>query len=238
MKTGILLLVLPVVPLLLAVAPPPLAQPDAKDANARLYERPVNGQTRPPSDFPALKKNAEGYWMVDFRHLASFAYEAPQTETPAKPGSSRIQPLFQPDPVAPGAAEAPGTADRIPPEVRALDGKRVCISGYMLPVTFDEKGFVKDFLVIRSNMTCCYGVVPGPNEWVVARMNANGKKAVPTMDVPLDFYGTLHVGEIFEGGAFEGLYRLDGDKVSIHPYAASDPTITPLVALPAVPKAP
>jgi hypothetical protein len=234
MKAKKFLLALPLVPLWLAVAPPPLAPPDPNQDNARLYERVVNALPRPPSAFPELKQNAEGYWLVDFRHLASFAYEPPQAETPAKPGPSRIHPLFQDDPGLPDAAAPADPADRIPPEVRALEGKRVCINGYMLPVSFDEKGFVKDFLIIRSPMVCCYGMVPGSNEWVVVKMSAKGKKVAPTMDIPLDFYGTLHVGEVYEGGVFAGLYRLDGEKVSVHPYTPP----APAASAPDAPKSP
>jgi hypothetical protein len=96
--------------------------------------------------------------------------------------------------------------------VRALDGRRVCILGYMLPVALDGKGRATQFLIIRSPLVCCFGVAPAPNEWVVVTMAAGGAEAV--QDVPLRFYGTLHVGESFDNGVFTGLYRLDGEKVS------------------------
>lgn len=203
-------------PQLRAVAPPPLAKADPNDANTTLYERPVTAAApKPPDVFPELKKNSEGYWLVDFRHLASFTFEALQAPTPAKSDSAKPGTL-QADAVMADLLGQVGSVNRIPPEVQALEGKRVSISGYMLPVNFDEKGFVKEFLIIRSPMVCCYGVAPRLNEWVVVKMDPKAKKIVPMMDVPLDFYGTLHVGEKYEGGVFTGLYRLEGEKIGFH----------------------
>ena len=73
---------------------------------------------------------------------------------------------------------------------------------------------MKDFLLLRNQMMCCYGRQPEPNEWVVVKMTGKG---VPSkMDTPLNLYGTLHVGEMFENHVFEGLYQLDGEKVSVN----------------------
>ncbi len=213
---GLLLIVLADIPSLRAVAPPPLAKADPNDANTTLYERPLNAVAKPPDVFPELKKNTEGYWLVDFRHLASFTFEAIQVPTPAKPDGAKPGGSLQPDAVMADLLGQVGSVNRIPPEVQALEGKRVAISGYMLPVNFDEKGFVKEFLIIRSPMVCCYGVAPRLNEWVVVKMDSKAKKIVPMMDVPLDFYGTLHVGEKYEGGVFTGLYRLEGEKTGFH----------------------
>jgi hypothetical protein len=63
-------------------------------------------------------------------------------------------------------------------------------------------------------MMCCYGIMPAPNEWVVVKMNGPGTVAM--MDTPLNFYGTLRVGEIYEDNMFSGIYRLDGEKVSVN----------------------
>lgn len=144
-----------------------------------------------PPAFPEVKKGTDGFWRVGFEHLASFAFTPPDDATPLKPGS----------------------VEMIPAKVQALDGKRVCVSGYMLPLKM-ENGFVREFLLIRNPMMCCYGVVPAMNEWVVVKMK--GQPTVTMMDVPLNFYGTLHVGAIYENKVFEGLYELDGEKVSVN----------------------
>ena len=144
-----------------------------------------------PPAFPAVKKGADGFWRVGFEHLASFTFTAPT------------------DP----AAIPPGSVEKIPANVRALDGKRVCVSGYMLPLKM-ENGLVREFLLIRSPMVSCYGVVPAPNEWVVVKMK--GKPTVTMMAVPLNFYGTLHIGAVYENEMFSGLYALEGEKVSVN----------------------
>lgn len=190
-KTG---LKLGAIALMVALSFPLHAGIDPMNPNATLYERPPTpaaaANSQPPV-FPELKQGPDSYWIVDFRHLASFAFAQPTPDAPPKPGS----------------------IEGIPPTVRALEGKRVCISGYMLPLSMDDhSSLVKEFLIIRSPMVCCYGVAPKPTEWVVVKMKDKG--IADTMDVPMTFYGTLHVGQIYEDGAFAGLYRLDGEKVS------------------------
>ncbi len=147
---------------------------------------------KPKPSFPELKQRADGYWDVSFEHLASFAFAAPAADAKPKPGS----------------------VEQIPANVQHLGGKRVRVSGYMLPMKL-ERGFVTEFLIIRSPMVCCYGVVPQPNEWVVVKMSARAKKVPPLMDVPLNFYGMLHVGDVYEDNLFAGIYELDGEKVSV-----------------------
>jgi hypothetical protein len=143
--------------------------------------------------FPEIIQGADGFWRVDFQNLASFSYSAPPAEKAPTPGRKR----------------------NIPSNVLALEGQRVCISGYMLPIQM-KGGFVTEFLLLRSPMMCCYGVVPSPNEWVVVKMKARAGKVPPLMDVPLHFYGTLHVGEVYEEKMFSGIYQLDGEKVSVN----------------------
>jgi hypothetical protein len=138
---------------------------------------------------PEVKQRADGFWDVSFANLASFSFEAPV-------------------PDAPGTPEA---AAKIPETIRALHGKRIRIAGYMLPTKL-EAGLVREFLVLRSSMLCCYGIVPSPTEWIVVKMA--GKGVAPAMDVPLNFYGTLQVGEIYEEKTFVGLYAMTAEKIS------------------------
>ena len=47
----------------------------------------------------------------------------------------------------------------IPDTVKQLNKKKVAITGFMLPIDVD-KGKVKRFLLLKSTMSCCFGVAP------------------------------------------------------------------------------
>ena len=123
---------------------------------------------------------------VGFDKLASYEFVAPPDES--------------------GAPEA---EKQIPEPVRALDAKKVAVTGFMLPVKMSE-GLVTEFLLVKDPMMCCYGVMPKVTEWVVVKMS--GKGVPPLMDVPVTFEGTLQVGQLYEGGYLTGLYLLEGDR--------------------------
>lgn len=138
---------------------------------------------------PPVEQGPDGYWRISFLNLASFDFVAPPPDAPPAPGSLKD----------------------IPENIRTLDGRRVLLSGYMLPIRL-ENGLVTECLLVRSPMMCCYGVVPAPNEWVVVKMKGAGVGVM--MDTPVKFYGTLRVGGVYEDKTFAGIYQLDGEKVS------------------------
>jgi hypothetical protein len=129
---------------------------------------------------------ADGYENVGFDRLAAFAYTPPETEN-AKP------------------------TDQIPAAIKALDQRKVAVTGFMLPTKMD-KGLVKEFLLVKDAMMCCYGVMPKVNEWIVVKMNGAGVK--PLMDLPITFEGKLRVGEMYENGYLTGVYLLEGDRLA------------------------
>jgi hypothetical protein len=45
----------------------------------------------------------------------------------------------------------------VPPEIAALDGKKVFIKGYIRPDSITVTRGVKDFLLVRDNNQCCFG---------------------------------------------------------------------------------
>lgn len=139
--------------------------------------------------FPKIEPEADGVLRIGFEHLASFAFDPPAAKTPPRPGA----------------------AERVPPEVRALDGKRVVLPGFMLPTKMDGP-LVKEFFIVRSQLACCFGVMPAANEWVLVRVAGQGIRV--EKDVPLRFAGTLRVGEIYDEGAFVALYRMELEKVA------------------------
>lgn len=127
---------------------------------------------------------AEGYENVGFDRLAAFEYTPPEGETVVK--------------------------DQIPAKIKALNEKKVAVTGFMLPTKMD-KGLVKEFLLVKDAMMCCYGAMPKINEWIVVKMNGAGVK--PLMDLPITFEGKLRVGEMFENGYLTGVYLLEGDRM-------------------------
>jgi hypothetical protein len=101
-------------------------------------------------------------------------------------------------------------SQEIPAKVKAFDGKLVATKGFMLPVKLDH-GLVTEFLLLKSQSACCYGIMPKINEWVSVRMAGGGVNAV--MDQPITVCGILHVGECRENGLLVAVYRMDGDKL-------------------------
>jgi hypothetical protein len=144
------------------------------------------GGTVPP---PAVEN---GYLKLGFEQLASYTFTPPQFDPAANPN------------VKPATGE-----EQIPAVVKSWTGRKVVITGYMVPVKI-EKGLVTEFLLMRNTMACCFGAVPNMNEWVVVKM----KKGVPPlMDVPVPFYGDFKVGAMFENGYMTGLYELEADRM-------------------------
>ena len=123
---------------------------------------------------------------VGFDRLASYEFIAPPDESKAKEADAQI-----------------------PAQVKALDAKKVTVTGFMLPVKMHE-GLVTEFLLVKDAMMCCYGAMPKVNEWVVVKMT--GKGVPPLMDVPITFEGILSVGQLYEGGYLTGLYLLKGER--------------------------
>jgi len=98
----------------------------------------------------------------------------------------------------------------IPKNVQSLDGKKAAIEGFLLPVTMNN-GLAVEFLLMRNQSMCCYGVPPKINEWITVQMPGQGVK--PLMDQPILVAGTLRVGAILDHGSLAGIYRMDADKI-------------------------
>jgi len=153
---------------------------------------------RPPKEFPANVADHENtavvdaYTVVGFDKLASFKYEVPD------------DPLHEP------AAKAILKQNRIPQPIKNLNGQRVAVDGFMLPLRV-ENGKITEFLILRDQSMCCYGAVPKINEWISVRMPP-GQGVKPLMDVKVKFYGTLKVGPVLENGYLVGIYEMDGES--------------------------
>jgi hypothetical protein len=185
-----------------------------EDATAypQAKERPVNGFVRAslwaigafavgscailcadPVPKAALAVTKDGYLKTGFDVLGSFEFNSPDNDAP---------------PVSPAAVKA--SMAQVPDRIKKLDGKRVMVTGYMLPLKM-EGNRVTDFLLVSSPMLCCYGVVPRMNDWIVVKVPSPGTSVL--MDSPIQFYGRLHVHEMVQDGMMSGIYLLDGERM-------------------------
>jgi len=134
----------------------------------------------------------DGYVKAGFEQLSTFKVTPPPFDPNAKPGSA-----------------GPSLGSQIPDGIRSLDGRKAVVTGFMLPIKM-EGGLVTEFLLMRSQMMCCYGVMPQVNEWVLVHMPQGVHQL---MDVPVSFGGQLHVKELYENGFLTAIYQLDSDKI-------------------------
>jgi hypothetical protein len=133
-----------------------------------------------------MESDGEKYRVVSFAQLASFIFAA-NADT-----------------------DSLAMTEQLPAAIRYLNEKSVAVTGFMLPVQ-TENNLTTDFLLLRNQSACCYGVMPKINEWVIVRTTGKGVKAI--MDTPITVLGTFHVGAVGENGSLSGIYKLDCDRI-------------------------
>lgn len=98
----------------------------------------------------------------------------------------------------------------LPKSVLDLDGKRVTLCGFMLPTKVHRR-MVTEFMLMRTQGSCCFGIPPELNEVVEVR---NLREPVPIlMDTPVRVVGRLHVKDRWEGTFLFSIYQLDLESV-------------------------
>jgi len=128
---------------------------------------------------------------ITFAKLGGYRYYPPASRT--KPG------------------EKPVAKSAIPEAVRALDGRKVSIEGYMIPIDF-QKGKIMSFILSKAMFGCCYGDSPQINE-VIKVVSADGKP-MSYLTMPR-VTGILEVGEEFDSeGYIDSIYRIKADAVT------------------------
>jgi hypothetical protein len=128
--------------------------------------------------------------LLTFRTLSSFEY----FETPQLAG-------------------VPTTSDRetIPEAIRKLNGVRVSVDGYMLPLDFDQGG-VSMFILNASYDMCQFGAPTVVTQRVDVTMTNNRRTGYT--HTPIRVYGVLEVGEQYQDGRVVSIYRMKADAVS------------------------
>ena len=100
-------------------------------------------------------------------------------------------------------------AGGLPAVVTDLDGKRVRIGGYVVPLDFEATS-VKEFLLVPFVGACIHVPPPPPNQIIYVK-TAKGFDVAGSFD-PVYVTGTLKVASQYTGLAETG-YTIDADKV-------------------------
>jgi hypothetical protein len=98
----------------------------------------------------------------------------------------------------------------VPGKIRQLDGKQVAVTGFMMPIRVHDKR-VTEFMLLRTQNTCCFGIPPELNE--VVEVLRIGTPSKVLMDAPITVVGTLRVKERWEGSFLCSIYQLDAERV-------------------------
>ncbi len=95
-------------------------------------------------------------------------------------------------------------------KIEELDGQRIRIRGYILP-SFQQKG-IKQFVLVRDNMECCFGPGAALYDCIVVEM-VKDKSASFTVR-PVAVEGIFSIRP-FKGpdGKHLAIYHLDGQSV-------------------------
>jgi len=95
-------------------------------------------------------------------------------------------------------------------EVQQLDGKQIRIRGYILP-SFQQTG-IKQFVLVRDNMECCFGPGALLHDCILVEMIAPATAEFTVR--PVSVVGTFSIREVKgPDGNYLAIYHLDGKQV-------------------------
>ena len=99
----------------------------------------------------------------------------------------------------------------MPAPVKKMDGKTVLMTGFMLPI--DEVENIKEFLLVQSLWSCCYGQPPDING--IIRVVMKGDKRINYKYDPIKITGQFKVVASYEDGYCIDIYQLHADDVEV-----------------------
>lgn len=142
-------------------------------------------------DNARVKELSAKYLAVTFYDLSDYSYYS-------------ADPWETPDP-------AKAKRNQIPDNIKALNGKNISLTGFMMPLNADPEGATE--FVLNGNFDMCgFGGPVMINQWAMVKFTGKGK--VPYTHLPLTVFGTLEVGEEYRDGRLYSLYRLKANAVS------------------------
>jgi hypothetical protein len=101
------------------------------------------------------------------------------------------------------------TASQMVSPARALNGKKVSIPGFMVPLE-DDADQVTEFILVPFAGACIHVPPPPPNQMVYVKLSH--QKAKMAFSEPILVSGTLHVSTV-QSPYGDVSYDMDGDTV-------------------------
>lgn len=139
-------------------------------------------------------RDADGYILLGFSDLGLEGYDK----------ELLVEKLLYPEDYADEAIEWPA-------RIRALDGEKVALTGYMIALLWEGTS-VPQFMLVRDLMACCFGGSPQPDEWCDVTMQ--GEAAGYWGYVPVVTRGIFRLAGIAdEAGYAAGAYSIEGHDV-------------------------
>jgi hypothetical protein len=142
---------------------------------------------------PHATRIEDGYLHLPFDVLSGFKYDTYEVLDEVHGG----RPLTKSD-------------DVIPSHIKAYDGRKVLIEGYIMPLRL-KKGLVTEFLLFRDQAACCFGDKAKMNHYM--RVKVTDKGFEPGSMMTHKVRGTLAVGEIYVQDYLTGIYQMTADRV-------------------------
>jgi hypothetical protein len=99
----------------------------------------------------------------------------------------------------------------MPDSLRKLDGQKVMMTGFMLPI--DEVENISKFLLVQSLWSCCFGQPPDVNGLV--RVEMQGRKRVEYQYDPIRIIGILTIKANYDDDYCTDVYTLKAESVEV-----------------------
>ena len=142
---------------------------------------------------PQASQVEDGYLHLPFDVLSGFKYDTYEVLDEVHGG----RPLTKSD-------------DVIPPHIKAYDGRKVLVEGFIMPLRL-RNGLVTEFLLFRDQAACCFGDKAKMNHYM--RVKVTDKGFEPGSAMTYKVRGTLAVGEIYVQDYLTGIYQMTADRV-------------------------
>jgi hypothetical protein len=101
----------------------------------------------------------------------------------------------------------------IPADVKALNGSKIRLRGYMIPM--DQAESITQFALVPSLLSCCFGQPPQIQHTIVVKVPKG--KAVSYYPDEISVEGTLNVEEKKEDGFIVSIFDVDTTSVKPAP---------------------